>query len=60
MKLEPRLFGALADMGMILQGAGLAKSALEILKKALGIYPLVPDIQKRGEKLMLEVEAQEP
>jgi hypothetical protein len=33
---------------------------LEILKKALGIYPLVPDIQKRGEKLMLEVEGQEP
>jgi hypothetical protein len=24
------------------------------------IYPLAPDIQKRGEKLMLEVEGQEP
>jgi hypothetical protein len=40
MKLEPRHFGTLAGMGMILQGAGLAKSALEIFKKALGIYPL--------------------
>jgi hypothetical protein len=25
-----------------------------------GIYPLAADIQKRGEKLMLEVEAQQP
>jgi hypothetical protein len=56
MKLEPRHFGALVGMGMILQGAGLAKSALEIFKKVLGIYPLAPDIQKRGEKLALEVE----
>jgi len=60
MKLEPCHFGALAGMGMILQRAGVAKSALEIFKKALGIYPLAPDIQKRGEKHMLEVEGQEP
>jgi hypothetical protein len=25
-----------------------------------GIYPLAADIQKRGEKLMLEVEGQQP
>ena len=42
-KLEPRHFGALAGMGMILQGAGLEKSALEICNKALGIYPLEPN-----------------
>jgi tetratricopeptide (TPR) repeat protein len=58
-KLEPRHFGALAGMGMILQGAGLEKSALEIFKKALGIYPLQPDIQKLVEKLTLEVEGQD-
>jgi tetratricopeptide (TPR) repeat protein len=58
MKLEPRHFGALAGMGMILQGAGLDKSALEIFKKALGIYPLAPDIQKLVEKLTREVEGQ--
>jgi tetratricopeptide (TPR) repeat protein len=56
MKLEPRHFGALAGMGMILQGAGLEKSALEIFKKALGIYPLEPNIQKLVEKLTLEIE----
>jgi tetratricopeptide (TPR) repeat protein len=58
MKLEPRHFGALAGMGMILQGAGLDKSALEIFKKALAIYPLAPDIQKLVEKLTREVEGQ--
>jgi tetratricopeptide (TPR) repeat protein len=58
MKLEPRHFGALAGMGMILQGAGLDKRALEIFKKALGIYPLEPNIQKLVERLTLEVEGQ--
>jgi tetratricopeptide (TPR) repeat protein len=59
LKLEPRHFGALAGMGMILQGAGLEKSALEIFKKALGIYPLEPNIQKLVEKLTLEIEGQD-
>ena len=58
LKLEPRHFGALAGMGMILQGAGLETSALEIFKKALGIYPLEPNIQKLVEKLALEIEGQ--
>jgi tetratricopeptide (TPR) repeat protein len=57
-KLEPRHFGALVGMGMILQRAGLEKSALEIFKKAIEIYPLAPDIQKLVEKLTLEVEGQ--
>ena len=59
MKLEPRHFGALAGMGMILQGAGLDKSALEIFNKALAIYPLEPDIRKLAEKLTLEIEGQD-
>ena len=58
-KLEPRHFGALAGMGMILQGAGLDKSALAIFNKALRIYPLEPDIRKLAEKLTLEVEGQD-
>ncbi len=58
-KLEPRHFGALAGMGMILRGAGLNKSALEIFNKVLGIYPLETDIRKLTEKLTLEVEGQD-
>ena len=42
-KLEPRHFGALAGMGMILQGAGLDKGALEVFNKVLVIYPLDPE-----------------
>jgi len=57
--LSPLVIGALTGMGMILQGAGLDKSALEIFKKALGIYPLEPNIQKLVEKLAREVEGQD-
>jgi tetratricopeptide (TPR) repeat protein len=59
MKLEPRHFGALAGMGIILQGAGFDKDALEIFNKALAIYPLEPDIRKLTEKLTLEIEGQD-
>ncbi|MGH6848454.1 MAG: tetratricopeptide repeat protein [Methylocella sp.] len=58
-KLEPRHFGALAGMGIILQGAGLEKSALEIFNKVLGIYPLEQDIRKLAEKLTLEIDGQD-
>ncbi|MGH6793875.1 MAG: tetratricopeptide repeat protein [Methylocella sp.] len=58
-KLEPRHFSALAGMGTILQGAGLDKSALEIFKRALGIYPLEPNIQKLVEELTREIEGQD-
>jgi tetratricopeptide (TPR) repeat protein len=59
LRLEPRHFGALEGMGMILQGAGLDKAALEVFKKALAIYPLAPDIRTLAEKLTLEVEGQD-
>jgi tetratricopeptide (TPR) repeat protein len=59
MKLEPRHFGALAGMGMILQGAGLDKDALVVFNKVLSLYPLEPDIKKLSEKLTLEVEGQD-
>src|SRR5262249_40164832 len=59
LKVKPRHFGALAGMGMVLQGEGFDKSALEIFKKALAIYPLEPNIQKLVEKLTLEIEGQD-
>lgn len=58
-KLEPRHFGALTGMGVILQGEGLDKRALEIFKKALAIFPLEPDIQKLVDKLSLEIDGQD-
>ena len=54
-KLEPRHFGALMGMGVILQHAGLEKRALEAYKKALEIYPAQPDLKDTVEKLTIDV-----
>lgn len=56
LKLEPRHFGALTGMGMILHETGFDKDALEIFNQTLNIYPLAPDIKQLVEKLTLEVE----
>ncbi|MGO9673642.1 MAG: tetratricopeptide repeat protein [Methylocella sp.] len=54
-KLEPRHFGALTGMGVILQREGLDKRALEVLNKALEIYPAQPDLKDAVDKLRLDV-----
>ncbi len=59
LRLEPRHFGALTGMGVILQREGFGDRALEVFNKALAIYPLAPDIQKLVEKLRLEVEGRD-
>ncbi len=55
MKLEPRHFGALTGMGVILQQEGLDKRALEVFNKALEIYPAQPDLKDTVDKLTLDV-----
>ncbi len=50
LRLEPRHFGALISMGLILQRQGFGGQAREAFSKALEIYPLAPDIQKRLEE----------
>ena len=59
LSLEPRHFGALTGMGMILEREGFDREALEVFDKALAIYPLAPDVRKLSEKLRLEVEGQD-
>jgi tetratricopeptide (TPR) repeat protein len=59
LRLEPRHFGALTGMGMILQREGFDQRALEVFTNALAIYPLAPDIQKLAEKLKLDVEGRD-
>jgi tetratricopeptide (TPR) repeat protein len=49
LKLEPRHFGALTGLGLILQDIGDDKQALEVYRRALAIYPRlerVPEIVK--------------
>lgn len=59
LKHEPRHFGALTGMGVILRSAGLSERALEVFKKAQSLYPLNPDIQKQIENLTREIEGQD-
>lgn len=58
-RLEPRHFGALAGMGMILQRAGFDKRALQMFNMALAIYPLQPELRTTVEKLTLDVEGRD-
>jgi tetratricopeptide (TPR) repeat protein len=55
LKREPRHFGALAGLGLILQDIGDDKQALEVYRRALALYPRmerIPDIVKTlGEKV---------
>lgn len=59
LKLEPRHFGALAGMGLILQREGLDKGALAVYRKALTINPQQPELHSLVEKLTLEVEGRD-
>ena len=58
LKLEPKHFGALEGMAMILRRTGLDKRALEIYRRALAIYPHQPSVQETVDKLTLQVEGQ--
>ena len=49
LRREPRHFGALSGLGLILQDLGDDKQALEVYRRALAIYPRlqrIPDVVK--------------
>ena len=49
LKREPRHFGALAGLGLIMQDIGDDKHALEVYRRALAVYPRlqrIPDLVK--------------
>jgi tetratricopeptide (TPR) repeat protein len=49
LKLEPRHFGALSGLGLILQDIGDDRQALEVYRRALAVYPRlerIPDLVK--------------
>ncbi len=49
LKREPRHFGALSGLGLILQDLGDDKQALEVYRRALAVYPRmqrIPDVVK--------------
>jgi tetratricopeptide (TPR) repeat protein len=54
--LEPRHFGALSGLGLILEQTGRKAEALEAFRRALDIHPQMPGIQMRAEALAREIE----
>jgi tetratricopeptide (TPR) repeat protein len=56
LSLEPRHFGALSGMGMILQREGLEKRALQAFRRLLEIYPTMESVREITDKLAIQVE----
>ncbi len=57
--LEPRHFGAMAGLGLILQEIGNEKQALEIFRRALAIYPRLPRIPEIVKTLSEKIEGRD-
>ncbi|MEA2903210.1 MAG: hypothetical protein QOC56_112 [Alphaproteobacteria bacterium] len=59
LKREPRHFGALSGLGMILQEIGDEKSALEAFRRALAVHPHLEKIPDLVKKLTEKVEGRD-
>jgi tetratricopeptide (TPR) repeat protein len=59
LRREPRHFGALAGLGLILQDLGDDKQALEVYRRALAIYPRLERIPEVVKELQQKVEGRD-
>ena len=59
LKREPRHFGALTGLGLILQDIGDDKQALEVYRRALAVYPRLERIPDIVKKLSEEIEGRD-
>jgi len=59
LKREPRHFGALSGLGLILQDIGEDKQALEVYRRALALYPKMEHIPDVVKKLQEKVEGRD-
>lgn len=57
--LEPRHFGALSGLGIILDRTGNAKGAVEAYRRALALHPNLEGAQRGVDRLKEEVDGQE-
>ncbi len=55
LELEPRHFGALAGMGMIMKNTGRKKLALEAYERVLDVYPMMRSAQQEVQDLADEL-----
>src|SRR5665647_872593 len=59
LKREPRHFGALSGLGLILQDIGDDKQALEVYRRALAVYPRLQRIPELVKTLQDKVEGRD-
>ena len=59
LKLEPRHFGALTGLGLILQDIGDDKQALEVYRRALAVYPRLERVPEIVKQLKEKVEGRD-
>jgi tetratricopeptide (TPR) repeat protein len=59
LKLEPRHFGALSGLGVMLQDIGDDKQALEVYRRALAVDPHLKHIPAMVKSLTVKVEGKE-
>jgi tetratricopeptide (TPR) repeat protein len=59
LQLEPRHFGAMSGLGMILQEFGYDKHALVVFRRALEIYPHMQKIPELVKDLSVKVEGRD-
>ena len=59
LKREPRHFGALSGLGMILQELGDDKHALDAFRRALAVHPHLEKIPDLVKKLTEKVEGRD-
>jgi tetratricopeptide (TPR) repeat protein len=59
LKREPRHFGALSGLGLILQDIGDDKQALEVYRRTLKIYPRIERIPDLVKELQIKVEGRD-
>jgi len=59
LKLEPRHFGALSGLGLILQEIGDDRHALEAYRRAVEVYPRLDNIPDQVKKLQEKVEGRD-
>jgi hypothetical protein len=56
---EPRHFGALTGLGVIMQDIGQDKHALAAFRRAIEIYPFLQSVPDFIKKLEVKVEGQD-